>query len=97
MYRFFPHLCGRFVPPKPNAGQPKAPGRSSYLVVAVLLPIELHHPDVALARANGEENILGIHGDDGAIKLAERIGEGVVVTIFPDGGDRYLSTGLYRR
>ena len=22
---------------------------------------------------------------------------GVVVTIFPDGGDRYLSTGLYRR
>jgi cysteine synthase len=30
-------------------------------------------------------------------KLAEQIGSGVVVTIFPDGGDRYLSTGLYRR
>ena len=30
-------------------------------------------------------------------KLAERIHSGVVVTIFPDGGDRYLSTGLYRR
>ena len=30
-------------------------------------------------------------------KLAERVSEGVVVTIFPDSGDRYLSTGLYRR
>ena len=33
----------------------------------------------------------------GVAKLAERIGEGVVVTIFPDSGDRYLSTGLNRR
>ena len=33
----------------------------------------------------------------GVRKLAERIEEGVVVTIFPDSGDRYLSTGLYRR
>jgi S-sulfo-L-cysteine synthase (O-acetyl-L-serine-dependent) len=33
----------------------------------------------------------------GVAKLAEQVGEGVVVTIFPDGGDRYLSTGLYRR
>jgi S-sulfo-L-cysteine synthase (O-acetyl-L-serine-dependent) len=30
-------------------------------------------------------------------KLAATIERGVVVTIFPDGGDRYLSTGLYRR
>jgi cysteine synthase len=30
-------------------------------------------------------------------KLAEKIREGVVVTIFPDSGDRYLSTGLYGR
>ena len=29
--------------------------------------------------------------------LARRISEGVVVMIFPDGGDRYLSSGLYRR
>ncbi len=33
----------------------------------------------------------------GVAKLAGQIGEGVVVTIFPDSGDRYLSTGLYRR
>ena len=32
----------------------------------------------------------------GARKLAERIGEGVIVTVFPDSGDRYLSSGLYR-
>ena len=30
-------------------------------------------------------------------RLAETIREGVVVTVFPDSGDRYLSTGLYRR
>jgi len=28
-------------------------------------------------------------------RLAETIHEGVVVTVFPDSGDRYLSTGLY--
>jgi cysteine synthase B len=37
----------------------------------------------------------------GIEKLAARIGSGsgagVVVTVFPDNGDRYLSTGLYRR
>ncbi|MCS6860832.1 MAG: pyridoxal-phosphate dependent enzyme, partial [Abditibacteriales bacterium] len=27
-----------------------------------------------------------------ALRVAERLTEGVVVTIFPDGGDRYLST-----
>jgi len=30
-------------------------------------------------------------------RLAETIDEGVVVTVFPDSGDRYLSTGLYGR
>ena len=30
-------------------------------------------------------------------KLAAGIRSGVVVTVFPDSGDRYLSTGLYRR
>ena len=28
-------------------------------------------------------------------RLASTIREGVIVTVFPDGGDRYLSTGLY--
>ena len=30
-----------------------------------------------------------------ALKLAEQIEEGNIVTIFPDRGDRYLSKGLY--
>ena len=30
-------------------------------------------------------------------RLAQTIREGVVVTVFPDSGDRYLSTGLYGR
>lgn len=30
-------------------------------------------------------------------KLAQTIEEGVVVTVFPDSGDRYVSTGLYGR
>jgi cysteine synthase B len=29
-------------------------------------------------------------------RLAAEVRRGVVVTVFPDGGDRYLSTGLYR-
>ncbi|MGN0621396.1 MAG: PLP-dependent cysteine synthase family protein [Porcipelethomonas sp.] len=29
------------------------------------------------------------------IKLADRIGSGNIVTVFPDRGDRYFSTGLY--
>lgn len=29
-------------------------------------------------------------------RLAAEVREGVIVTIFPDGGDRYLSTGIYR-
>lgn len=30
-----------------------------------------------------------------ALRLAETLDEGVIVTIFPDGGSRYLSTGLF--
>ncbi len=33
----------------------------------------------------------------GALQLAERIDSGVIVTIFPDSGERYLSTHLYRQ
>ncbi|MGH7904488.1 MAG: PLP-dependent cysteine synthase family protein [Candidatus Dormibacteraceae bacterium] len=51
----------------------------------------------ALARAQG---LLVGHSSGAALwgvrKLAERVRRGVVVTIFPDGGDRYLSSGLYR-
>lgn len=32
-----------------------------------------------------------------AREIARRTSEGVFVMIFPDGGDRYLSSGLYRR
>lgn len=31
----------------------------------------------------------------GALEVAKRIKEGVIVTIFPDSGDKYLSTGLW--
>jgi S-sulfo-L-cysteine synthase (O-acetyl-L-serine-dependent) len=53
-------------------------------------------------RLSQTEGILVGHSSGAALwgvaKLAEQIGgEGVVVTIFPDSGDRYLSTGLYRR
>jgi S-sulfo-L-cysteine synthase (O-acetyl-L-serine-dependent) len=52
-------------------------------------------------RLSQSEGILVGHSSGAALwgvaKLAGQIGEGVVVTIFPDSGDRYLSTGLYRR
>jgi len=59
-------------------------------------------PSYDLARAlSRTEGVLVGHSSGAALwgvrKLAERIEEGVVVTIFPDSGDRYLSTGLYRR
>ena len=31
----------------------------------------------------------------GALKLAEKLDDGIIVTIFPDRGDRYLSTNLF--
>jgi S-sulfo-L-cysteine synthase (O-acetyl-L-serine-dependent) len=46
-----------------------------------------------------EEGLLVGHSSGAALwavrKLAATIREGVVVTMFPDSGDRYLSTGLY--
>ncbi len=51
-----------------------------------------------LARTEG---ILAGHSSGAALwacgEIARRIGRGVIVTVLPDGGDRYLSTGLYRR
>ena len=32
----------------------------------------------------------------GALEVARKLEEGVVVTVFPDGGDKYLSTALWR-
>ena len=32
----------------------------------------------------------------GALRVAQNLSEGTVVVIFPDGGDRYLSTGVFK-
>lgn len=53
-----------------------------------------------LARACARSHGLLVGFSSGAAlwaveRLARTIGRGVVVTVFPDSGDRYLSTGLY--
>ncbi|HEY0830829.1 MAG TPA: cysteine synthase family protein [Candidatus Dormibacteraeota bacterium] len=54
--------------------------------------------DLARTVARTEGLLVG-HSSGAALwavrRLAETIHEGVVVTVFPDSGDRYLSTGLY--
>ena len=54
--------------------------------------------DLARAVARSEGLLVG-HSSGAALwavrRLAETIGEGVIVTVFPDSGDRYISTGLY--
>ena len=56
--------------------------------------------DLARAVARSEGLLVG-HSSGAALwairRLAETVKEGVVVTVFPDPGDRYLSTGLYGR
>ncbi len=56
--------------------------------------------DLARAVARSEGLLVG-HSSGAALwaarRLAETIPEGVIVTVFPDSGDRYLSTGLYAR
>ena len=60
-------------------------------------PTELAY-ELARAIARSEGLLVG-HSSGAALwavrRLAGAIHEGVVVTIFPDSGDRYLSTGLY--
>jgi len=55
--------------------------------------------DLARAIARTEGLLVG-HSSGAALwairRLAETVPEAVVVTVFPDSGDRYLSTGLYR-
>jgi S-sulfo-L-cysteine synthase (O-acetyl-L-serine-dependent) len=54
--------------------------------------------DLARTVARTEGLLVG-HSSGAALwairRLAETVREGVVVTVFPDSGDRYLSTGLY--
>src|SRR5438270_11253472 len=54
--------------------------------------------DLARAIARTEGLLVG-HSSGAALwavrRLASTIKEGVVVTVFPDSGDRYISTGLY--
>src|SRR5438105_6891136 len=56
--------------------------------------------DLAREVARSEGLLVG-HSSGAALwavrRLAGTIREGVVVTVFPDSGDRYLSTGLYGR
>jgi len=56
--------------------------------------------DLARTVARTEGLLVG-HSSGAALwaarRLAETIREGVIVTVFPDSGDRYLSTGLYGR
>ena len=59
-------------------------------------------PSYELARRlSRAEGVLVGHSSGAALwgvaKLAAQLDAGVIVTVFPDGGDRYLSTGLYRR
>ena len=54
--------------------------------------------DLARSVARSEGLLVG-HSSGAALwavrRVAESIREGVIVTVFPDSGDRYLSTGLY--
>jgi cysteine synthase B len=54
--------------------------------------------DMARSVARSEGLLVG-HTSGAALwavrRVAESIREGVIVTVFPDSGDRYLSTGLY--
>ena len=56
--------------------------------------------DIARTIARTEGMLVG-HSSGAALwavrRLAGTVKEGVVVTVFPDSGDRYLSTGLYGR
>ena len=59
-------------------------------------------PAYDLARTVARTEGLLVGHSSGAVlwavrRLAESVKEGVVVTVFPDSGDRYLSTGLYGR
>ena len=57
-------------------------------------------PSYGLARRVARTEGILVGHSSGAVlwaidQLAAKVRRGVVVTVFPDGGDRYLSTGLY--
>ena len=58
-------------------------------------------PGYEFARRLARSGVLVGHSSGAVLwacdRLARSIKQGVVVLIFPDGGDRYLSSGLYRR
>ena len=79
--------------PKPGIYDPSV--QDEKISVPTEAAYELAHD---LARSEG----LLVGNSSGAAlyaarEVARRTSEGVFVMIFPDGGDRYLSSGLYRR
>lgn len=64
-------------------------------------PVETEEAYQMVARLAREEGLLvGASGGAAvaaAVRLAERLDEGVIVTVFPDSGARYLSTGWFGR
>jgi S-sulfo-L-cysteine synthase (O-acetyl-L-serine-dependent) len=75
------------------------PGIYDESVHDLLIDVETEDAIELARRLARTEGILGGHSCGAALWGAARIGEplesGVVVMIFPDGGDRYLSSGLY--
>jgi cysteine synthase len=55
--------------------------------------------EVARSLARSEGILIG-HSSGAALwaarEIGRRVGEGVIVIVFADGGDRYLSSGLYQ-
>jgi S-sulfo-L-cysteine synthase (O-acetyl-L-serine-dependent) len=75
------------------------PGIYDESVHDILIDVETEDAIELARRLARTEGILGGHSCGAALWGAARVGEdlesGVVVMIFPDGGDRYLSSGLY--
>jgi cysteine synthase B len=67
----------------------------------LLLDVESEDAYEFARRVARQEGLLVGHSSGAALWAAEQVArdlrEGVVVMIFPDGGDRYLSGGLYQR
>jgi cysteine synthase B len=63
-----------------------APTEASYDLARELA----HHEGIMVGHSSGAA-LWGVR------EIARRIGHGVIVTVLPDGGSRYLSTGLYGR
>ncbi|MEE8209396.1 MAG: cysteine synthase family protein [bacterium] len=63
-----------------------------------LIPVKTEDGYAMAHRLAHEEGLFVGHSSGaamvGALEVASRIKEGVVVTIFPDGGDRYISTNF---